>query len=341
MIIAPFIRHPEIKAIVIFMAKIPKRVLMKKWILYICAVLVANCSMAQQNVTLSVSGNYLGQTPPGNEAVLFAKGIISTDSIEHSAPAFSPKNDRVLWSPVKRGAYPNTFLLEMTRKKNKWSQAVTPSFADGQNDDIYPVFGVDGKKLYFSSRRGYAAWQLPARRSNEGLRIWAVDRKRSGWGDPYPLDSAISNGFEYAHSVSASGTLFFSSTRPGGRGSLDLYYSTYADGNYQRPVAFDTTINTPGYEDGPYIAPDESFFIFESNRPGGVEGSIDLYICFKKAGGGWTLPRNMGNSINTKSTERFARLSPDGKYLFFGRVVNGQFDVYWISAEIIGALRSG
>jgi hypothetical protein len=49
---------------------------------------------------------------------------------------------------------------------------------------------------------------------------------------------------------------------------------------------------------------------------------------------------NMGPRINTASAERFARVSPDGKYLFFGRNIGQGFDIYWISANIIADLKS-
>ena len=105
-------------------------------------------------------------------------------------------------------------------------------------------------------------------------------------------------------------------------------------------------INTAGYEDGPFIAPDESYLIFESQRPESIEGSIDLFICFKQSDGSWTQPKNMGPRINTKYSERFARVSPDGKYLFFGSnrkqlTDNLYFDIYWIDAKVIKELMLG
>jgi hypothetical protein len=61
--------------------------------------------------------NYLGQVPPQYQAVLFAKGIVSTDAYEHSAPAFSPDGTRVLWT-IMRSDYTG-YLVEMTFVKLK------------------------------------------------------------------------------------------------------------------------------------------------------------------------------------------------------------------------------
>ena len=173
--------------------------------------------------------------------------------------------------------------------------------------------------------------------------IWMVENKKNGWGDPIPLDSTIMKGFEYAHSISKKGTLFFSSRRSGTK-AFDIFFAKRLGDKYESPQLLDDRINTAGYEDGPFIAPDESYLIFESQRPESVEGSIDLYICFKQEDGSWGNPENMGPKINTKYSERFARVSPDGKYLFFGSnrkqlADNLYFDIYWIDAKIIDELK--
>jgi Tol biopolymer transport system component len=103
-------------------------------------------------------------------------------------------------------------------------------------------------------------------------------------------------------------------------------------------------INSQGYEDGPFIASDQGYLIFESDRPGGIGGSIDLYISFRGEGDVWTAPINMGPEINTIHSERFASVSPDGNYLLFGsdrRIVDGKrnFDIYWMKSSIIEELR--
>ena len=48
----------------------------------------------------------------------------------------------------------------------------------------------------------------------------------------------------------------------------------------------------------------------------------------------------MGPKINTEKSERFAGLSPDMKYLFFGSDRNGNSDIFWIDAKVIDELRS-
>ncbi len=280
--------------------------------------------------------DYPGQKPPGMQAELFAPGLVSSGLSEHSAPAFSPDGSVVLWTVMDKNY--RGYLLEMVYSNGAWSRPARPSFADSTADDYYPSFSPDGKKLFFSSRR-----KLPEGFSLEtGIRIWEVEKKPGGWGNPVPFDTTVSKGEDYAHSIASNGTFYFSS----GEGSdLNIRKAEKGSSGYATPVLLPFSINSVGYEDGPYIAPDESFLIFESQRPEGINGSLDLYIAFKNKKGEWTLPVNMGPAINSASAERFAGLSPDGKYLFFGSGRNMSpgnwgFDIFWIDAKVIAELRN-
>ena len=90
----------------------------------------------------------------------------------------------------------------------------------------------------------------------------------------------------------------------------------------------------------PFIARDESYLIFSSDRPGGY-GSGDLYISFRLDDDQWSEPMNMGATINTTSQERFPGVSPDGKYLFFTRYLKPPHyhDLYWVKTDIIDKLK--
>ncbi len=80
-------------------------------------------------------------------------------------------------------------------------------------------------------------------------------------------------------------------------------------------------MNTEFSEHDPFVAPDESYLIFTSTRPGGF-GREDLYIGYKKVDGSWTEPKNMGKTINSSGVDFCPMLSPDGKYLFFTRNID-------------------
>ena len=78
----------------------------------------------------------------------------------------------------------------------------------------------------------------------------------------------------------------------------------------------------------PYIAPDESYVIFDGIRPSGY-GDCDLYISFNK-NGIWTEAYNLGSKINSEMCEMTPSVSPDGKHLFFHRGEDVKGDIYWV-----------
>lgn len=305
---------------------------MKKFWIGLPLLAVFACAIKERPVVIDYPGGKL----PGLTAEEFAPGIVSTDSFEHSSPVFSPDGTVVLWNIVSRIRPP--YLLEMTYENGAWSAPHRPAFGDSTADDFYPSFSSNGKILYFSSRR-----KAPAGYPQGDIRIWAVERNVNTWGVPVPFDTTISNGHEYAHSITNDSTLYFSSTQ-GGEMSWNIRKSQMRNGKYTGTVSLPFGINSINYEDGAFVSPDESFLIFESHRAEGIDGSMDLYISFKLDDDRWSLPLNMGPSVNSDQSERMAKMSPDGKYLFFGSTKNVTapawgFDIFWVDAKVIDELK--
>src|SRR5215212_7411832 len=94
--------------------------------------------LSAQHNEKELKGKYLGQEPPGKIPQIFAPGIVSTDAYEHSAPAFSPEGNTVLWTVIAQ--HKPSYLLEMKLENGVWTQPAKPSFTDTTADDIYPAF---------------------------------------------------------------------------------------------------------------------------------------------------------------------------------------------------------
>ncbi|HEY6901099.1 MAG TPA: hypothetical protein VI233_10670, partial [Puia sp.] len=113
--------------------------------------------------------------------------------------------------------------------------------------------------------------------------------------------------------------------RPGGKGRADIYISRLVDGGYAAPENLGDSINTGDNEYEPYISPDESYLVFMATYPNGL-GNADLYIS-RRTGGGWTKGQKLPAPINSSAIEWGAKVSRDGKYLFFGSSRNTIVDV--------------
>jgi hypothetical protein len=78
-------------------------------------------------------------------------------------------------------------------------------------------------------------------------------------------------GLSWQHSISADGTLYITIEKPGGDYETDdIYCVELENSQYTQPVRLSDQINTMNYQDcDPCVAPDESYLIFASRRPGG------------------------------------------------------------------------
>jgi hypothetical protein len=193
--------------------------------------------------------------------------------------------------------------------------------------DFEPFFAPDGGKLFWGSFR-----PLPDGTTTPLGAIWVAERDADGWEDPRPLGLSIEMPMMYVTS-SSNGTLYFT----GGDDLVAIWKSELVDGAYAEPVELGPEINGDQAAH-PFIAPDESYLIFDSWRSGGP-GHSDLYVSFRREDGSWTEAVNLGPEINTAREEICASVSPDGRFLFFARFVGAGADIYWVDASVIEHLR--
>jgi hypothetical protein len=279
--------------------------------------------------TTPLTGEYLGQARPGTEPTLFALGVISTVHWEHSTPQFAPDGTEVYWSSIADFKRPT--ICYMRLDGDRWTVPRVASFTT-EVDHFYPRFSFDGRRLYFSARRPAAGGS-----NDGGINIWYVERSNSGWSEPQPVRLPAGLGDVHGFSLDRDGTLYF--THSSGA-SFDIYRSSLENGEYTATQRLGDAINSEHPEDGPFIAADGSYLLFESIRREGYGGK-DLYVSFRGSDGNWSTAMNVGPAVNTEAAERFPYVTPDGNYLFFGSNRNGnRGDVYWVGAEIIHRLRS-
>lgn len=83
----------------------------------------------------------------------------------------------------------------------------------------------------------------------------------------------------------------------------------------------------------PYIYPDENRIICAKRPPG--KRDRDLFVSFRRPDGTWTPGLSLGDKVNSSDNEGNSFVTADGRYLFFSR----RYDIFWVSAEVIGNLR--
>jgi hypothetical protein len=268
----------------------------------------------------AVGGGQRGTPPrptasPWHGPRVFAEGIISTRDYERGG-TFTP--DGRAYYFVKRA--PETYFAAICVSRyvnGKWGAPEVAPFS-GRYADLDPFVTPDGSKLFFSSTR-------PAGGQARGdFDLWWVGRTAEGWGEPQRLGAPVNTTANEGYAtVTRDGTLYFHSSRPGGKGGADIYRSRPVNGGYGEPENLGEAVNTQFADFHPFIAPDESFLVFASTgRPDELVGDGnryprgDLYVSFNE-GGVWTEARRLGPRVNTAAAELCPHATPDGRYLLF------------------------
>ncbi|MEM9671583.1 MAG: hypothetical protein AAF992_03265 [Bacteroidota bacterium] len=277
--------------------------------------------------TIPDSLTYLGQSSPGLTPEVFAPGIISLEKEFEFGSVFS-EDGTAFYYGVDVNGKSETRYTEL--KNGQWTDPTKLFYHEhyGYND---PFLSPDEQKLYFISSQ-----PLNGTGAKKDIDIWYANKQKDGWSSPINVGTTInSDSNEYYISFTDEETLYFSSNiRATQRGDYDIYASRLVDGKFQTPQRLSNAVNTANYEADVFVAYDESYLIFCSQRPGSY-GRGDLYVSFREENGSWTPAKNMGNTINTEHYEFCPFVTKDGKYFFY----SSDRDIYWVSAKIIDQLR--
>lgn len=255
-----------------------------------------------------LKGRYLGQPKPGNNAAIFAPGIVVAQYIVHSAMTFSPDGNEAYWSEYGQGISCSKII------NGKWTMPV--KYSDG---DV-PFISPDGKKFYFVAYK-----QVPEGREEV---IYVRNKTASGWSEPEELPETINSipAIHWGVSVDNIGNIYFGANPNG----ACIFSSEYKDGKYAEPKIIESLRDVRAHS--PYIAPDGSYLIISALWEDGLK------ILFKKKDGTWTKRIDISNYIGFKGAY-CSIVTPDGKYLFLLRFVDDKTIPYWMDASFIKDLR--
>jgi hypothetical protein len=330
------------------------------------AAFILACASQEKADTFSVlTGPYLGQTPPGDTAVLFAPGIVSTGMYTRDV-AMTPEGDEVYFGVLVGGL---AVIMETKLQNGRWTKPeVAPFSADSRYLNLEPHIAPDGLHFYFLSTRPPEGEEQTeeATRTWENQDIWVMDRHGDGWGEPYNLGPPVdTDAPEFFPSVTRDGTMYFTRGSDESQESY-IYRSQLVDGAYSEPERLGPNVNSTISQYNAFIAPDESYLIVSTSLRNDGLGGADYFVVFRDANDNWSTPINMGDRVNSPRGAEFSPyVSPDGKYFFFMAArprppesipalltadflrelhsgpQNGDVDIYWIDAGLIEALRPG
>ena len=297
---------------------------------FVFVALLFSTSLMAQEEWPELSGDYLGQKPPGMTPTVFAPGLISLPDERELNAVYSPNGRIFMFSRSVDGVFKMYFSFR--RDDDTWQEPrmAAPSKTFPGHSDVDMAFSPDGGWVYFISNRPLPGYSL------ERHNIWRSKVSRFGLVTPEPLGDHI-NGpdHELYPMLVADGSLYFSAEREDSLGGRDSYRAQYRDGEFETPVNLGPGINSMSNEGDIFVSPDETYIIHVSgDRPDSLGGS-DLYISFRQDDGTWGQGIHMGDGINSEEADYCPMVTPDGKYFYF---TQGD-DLMWVDAGVIDNYR--
>ena len=202
-----------------------------------------------------------------------------------------------------------------TKKGDSWNPPVNINPLILSDGEFYPVcLSYDGRELYL------------VKKSTDNSDLYVSYRNNASWSKAEPLNKFINSGAnETSACISADKkTLWFTSSRKGGVGGLDIYFSVRdKNGQWGRAKNAGNIINTPFDEESPYITNGDKTLFFSSKGHYSM-GGFDIFHSTWN-GKAWGDPVNLGYPVNnTADNLGFVPLS-NGTAGYYSRInVAGQ-----------------
>lgn len=295
------------------------------WVLVSVFVLGA-CSFKKQESkdgdSPSMESSYFGQKPLGLIPEVFAPGIVSIDGRFEGTVSFSSDLTEMYFAADNEDEETSIYFSKL--EEDKWTPIKRVDFTNGKkNEEMHPFVSPDGKRIYFTAMDSAFVDE----------KIWYVNRLEDAWSEAVLLDSPINNDLMFFPNQSKNGDLYYFNLS-----KFKTYYAPNKNGEFPevREVALE-------FGHHAFISPSQDYLIVTARNEEEGRRDNDMYVYFKAQDGTWTKPINLGNTINSSFNEKGPRITPDGKYLFFGRderdIEPGLANIYWVSTEVVEKLR--
>jgi len=188
----------------------------------------------------------------------------------------------------------------------------------------------DGNTMYFTRNNSNSGKRKTDDKKVSNLKIYSANLVDGEWKNIIEL-SFNSDDFSNEHpAMNANGTkLYFSSDRPGGFGSFDIYeVSLQSDSSFSAPVNLGSIINTDKKEQFPFISIDNTLYFSSNGHPG--FGLLDVFIS-KNENGTFQQPDNLGFPVNSGHDDFSYVLNTDNTSGYFASnrpTGKGSDDIY-------------
>lgn len=289
------------------------------------AVSSMTTSVQASNTVSKLQGPWFGQKTPGMTPELFAPDLVSVNGRYEFGMSFSADLKAMYFTALEDipGQDTNPEIYYSIEKNGYWQTPQKANFTKGEMPlEVLPYASINDNKVYFTARKP----------ESKKSGVWYVSHEKDGFSEAKRLELALNTGELSDMNQSANGDLIFSKMK-----ERKMYYAKNSNGKYAEANAMDIEFGFHGF-----ISPTQDYLLVNArNRDDKNRKDSDLFVYFKEQDGSWSKPFNLGSEINSEYSETVPRITPDGKFLFFGRYnePTGASNIYWVSTDVIAKLK--
>lgn len=232
------------------------------------------------------------------------------------------------------------FAIESMKNPKSFELVNMGAGVNSEWDEYLAALTADDEQIVFTVKRPRDKGTVCAFCLNEED-LYSSRKSFGSWLPREELGTPVKTGYnEGAQCLSPDGKylLYTMCDADFGMGSCDLYWSKRIGNRWSRPRNFGAPVNTSVWESQPSMAADGMTVYFASSRPGGF-GGMDIWKTTMTSEGEFSVPENLGPSINTPGDDAAPFIHSDGRTLYFasnGRVGMGGYDLYYSTLQADG-----
>lgn len=183
-------------------------------------------------------------------------------------------------------------------------------------DEYWPSLSADEEILIYTRLMPKNANNPKPERNRQEDLFYSM-RISGQWTTSRPLTLNTPDN-EGAETITSDGRLmyFTACNRRDGKGMCDIYVTEKVGDIWTEPRNLGEPVNTSASEKQPSVSADGRTLYFASNR-NGTKGDLDIWYSVQNAEGKWSIPVNLGDSINTPDVEQSPFIHADMQTLYF------------------------
>jgi Tol biopolymer transport system component len=215
-------------------------------------------------------------------------------------------------------AGPDLYVTTRATPSAPWSTPAAIAELNTTAGETDPEIASDGLEIYFASDRGGSFDIFRAARAS----------RAQPWSVPAMVAELSTADHEFAPAIDSTGRrLVFSSNRPGGAGSTDLYLATRATTTAPwdppQPLA---TINTADEEGTPSLGDDGRTLVFLTRRA--TTADYDLFEATRTGDDAAFAELRAMTELNSEAADSGPWLSADARHILFDSWRTGLAEIY-------------